>query len=63
MMGITVKIDLAEANTMRRALEEYRAMLLERITRAGGIANSPGTAAEVGRAETLLRRDFSWTSK
>lgn len=61
MMQITHKLDLAEANLIKRALEAYREDQLSKIALAGGPGKLPATAVQVGQIETLLIRDFSWT--
>lgn len=61
MMSITLKLELPEANMIKRALEVYRDEQLARVQAAGGPAKLEGTALEVGRVETVLIRDFGWT--
>lgn len=55
-----IKVTLQDANTIKRALEFMLSEQLKRITEAGGPNRLPGAAADVGRIETLLRRDFGY---
>lgn len=55
--NFTVKYDLAEANTVKHALEFYLKDLMNRINLAAE-GDLQGTRLEAGRVETILRRDF-----
>lgn len=60
--NFTVKLDLASANTIRRALARHRdASLAEANEHDGSLVGADKAKLareEAGRAEDLLRRDF-----
>jgi hypothetical protein len=61
--NLTVKLDLDEAMTIRRALERHRDALVAEANEHGdgttaGDELAQAARAEAGRAETMLRRDF-----
>lgn len=53
-----ISLSLAEANTVRRALEAFRDSETAAVLAAGGSDNLPARAQDADQANTILRRDF-----
>lgn len=53
---VSLKVDLSEANDLRDSLIEKRDRMLGRLD-----ALNDSERHQLGRIDTLLRRDFAWT--
>jgi hypothetical protein len=57
--NVTVKLDLAGANTIRAALIRHRDALMDEARMAETTAAADRLRTQAGHAEDLLRRDFN----